>query len=262
MSRKPVIKWRESDAEKLNREIERFNAKIYRTRFNHPELKGVLPDTIKKDDKEKMLQEIKTAPRSEFKKEINTLARFSRKGAEKPITSKTGNTVTNWEKKEVSLKVAQINRDRTIERKKVEQMDATSQGEPIGLKRGEMGSERLNALQPKKFNFDKIKGGKEWEKFKAGVMKQTSPKYKEEKLNEYVKNYIEGLTNALDYRANDIIDIINLLPPQLVVDTFYKEQEATIDFIYSPEDIELKADILNEIWQGVYDEFLENEADS
>lgn len=262
MSRKPNIKWRESDAEKLNKEIERFNAKIYRTRYNHPELKGILPDTIKKDDKEKLIQELKNAPRSEFKKELKSLERFQKRGAEKPVTAKqTGNTVTNWEKKEISLKVAQINRERTKERKKVEQMEATSRGEPIGLKRGEMGSERLNALQPKKFNFDKIKGGKEWEKFKAGVLKQASPVYQNEKFEEYKKNYIKALETTLGGYADDIIVIIKQLPAETVVETYYREQEATINFTYDPQDAEIKADILNDIWQGVYDDYIENEID-
>jgi len=128
MAGKSNIKWRASDAEKLTKEIERFNAKIYRTRKAHPELTDILPVTIKKADKQKMIEEFKASPRSEFNKAINSLKRFNKKGAEKPITSKTGNTVTAWEKKEVGLKVAQYNRQQAKERKAVENMEATSKG--------------------------------------------------------------------------------------------------------------------------------------
>lgn len=255
MSRKPNIKWRASDAEKLTKEIERFNAKIYRTKRAHPELENILPEPIRKEDKHNLIAVLKNKPRSEFNKEINSLDRFLRKGAEKPITSKTGNTVTKWEKNEIGLKVAQINRERTKERKAVESMDATSQGQSLGMKRGQMGSERLNELKPKKFDFNKIKGGKEWEKYKASVLKQSSPTARNQRMEEYKANYIKGLQESFGEYANDIIDIINDLPAETVVNTYYTEQEATITFFYERQDMELKLEILQNIWQGVNEEY-------
>lgn len=254
MSRKPNIRWRKSDAEKLAKEVERFNAKIYRTRSRHPELADILPDTIKKEDKQRMITDFKTKPRSEFNKQINSLDRFTRRGSEKEIVSATGNRVTKWERREVSYKVAQINRARTIERKAAENMDATSRGKSLGMKRGEMGSERLNELKPKKFNFDKIRGGKEWEKFKASVDKLASPEARNARIEAYKTNYIKGLKEAFGDYANDIIDIIENLPAEVVVKTYYGEQEATIDFFYEPQAMEMKLDILDGIWQGVNEE--------
>lgn len=255
MSRKPNIRWRKSDAERLNKEIERFNNKIYRVRHNNPELKGILPDTIKKGDKMKMIEEFKKSPRSEFNKKINSLDRFVRPGAEKPIRADTGNTVTQWEKKEVGLKVAQVNRARTMERKKYDNMPVTSRGESVGMKRGEMGSVRMNSLRAKTFNFDKIRGGKEWEKFKASIDKLNSPSEKAERLEFYKKNYIKGLENAFGDYSKDIVNILNDLPADVVVDTFYSEQEATIDFFYEPQEMNLKLDMLNSIWAKVGKEY-------
>ena len=251
MSRKSTIRWGESDAEKISREIQKFNAKIYRVKSKNPDVIGILPQTIKKEDKKKLIEELKTKSRSEFKKEINSLARFTRKGAEKIITSKTGNKVTAWEKREVGLKVAQINRERTRERKIVENMDATSRGEKIGLNRGEMGSERMNELKPKKYNFDKIKGGKEWEKFKASVDKQASPESRNERMEAYKTNYITSLKNAYGEYAKDIIDLVEGLPAEKVVETYYTEQEATPIFQYDKLEMDFKLDILERIWQGV-----------
>lgn len=255
MSRKPPINWRKTDAEKLNKEVERFNAKIYRTKRAHPEMENILPETIKKADKAKMVEELKNAPRSEFNKEIKSLDRFLKKGAEKEIVSETGNRVTRWEKNEVSLKVAQINRERTKERKAVENMEATSRGEKIGLKRGEMGSERLNELKPKKFDFNKIKGGKEWKRFKASVEKQASPQARNERMEGYKANYIKGLRAAFGEHADDIISIIEGLPAETVVQTYYSEQEATIEFFYEPQEMETKLDILDGIWTGVQEDY-------
>jgi hypothetical protein len=126
MPRKPNIKWRESDTQKLEQKIEKFNEKVYRARSRHPELKDILPETVKKGDEKQLIEQFKSMPRSELNKYLNSLERFTRKGAEKPIVSATGNKVTAWEKNEVSLKVAQINRERAVERKKVEAMEATT----------------------------------------------------------------------------------------------------------------------------------------
>jgi hypothetical protein len=255
MPRKRTIKWRESDAEKLTKQIESFNAKIYRTRRKHPELNDILPDTIKKADKQKMINELKTESRSEFNKTIRSLDRFTKRGAEQEIVSATGNRVTKWEKREIGLKVAQINRERTRERKIVENMEATSRGENLGLKRGEMGSVRLNELRPKKFNFDKIKGGKEWERFKASVEKQASPQAKNKRMEDYKASYIKGLRIAFGDYADDIISIIEELPAETVVKTYYAEQEATIEFFYEPQEMNFKLDVLSDIWQGVKDDY-------
>jgi hypothetical protein len=255
MARKPTINWRKSDTEKLNKEVERFNAKIYRTRRAHPELENILPETIKKADKQKMIEELKSQPRSELKKEINSMKRFLKRGAEQVVTSDTGFKTTKWEKNEISMKVAQINRERTIERKAVENMEATSRGEKVGLKRGEMGSERLNELKPKKFDFNKIRSPKEWEKFKQTVEKQTSRDAKQQRMEDYKQNYIKGLQAAFGDYADDIISIIESLPADEVVKTYYGEQEATIDFFYEPQEMEAKLDILDDIWQGVKDNY-------
>lgn len=253
MSRKPSIKWRKSDVEKLTKEIEKFNAKIYRTKRNHPELTDILPETIKKEDKHKLIDKIES--RQDFNSLIKSLDRFLKRGAEKAITSKTGNTVTRWEKNEVALKVAKINRQRTIERKKVENLEATSRGEKLGLKRGEMGSERLNELNPKKFDFDKIRGGKEWEKYVETVNKQASSTAMDERMEDYKNNYINGLKSAFGEYANDIIDIVNKLPSDVVVQTYYTEQEASIEFFYDPQEMQLKLDIISDIWQRASEDY-------
>jgi hypothetical protein len=134
-------------------------------------------------------------------------------------------------------------------------MEATSRGEKLGLKRGEMGSERLNSLRPKKFNFDKIRGGKEWEKFKASIEKMVSPEAKNERMEMYKANYLKGLENAFGEYAKDLIEMLKEIPADLFVDTFYKEQEATIEFIYDPLQMESKLNILEGIWQDVKNDY-------
>lgn len=250
MFKRPNIKWRESDEKELERITKNFNAKIERNLKKHPELKDILPDKVTKRD---LKSEITT--RQEFKKEINSLNRFLKRGAEKTITSKTGVTVTKWERKEIGIKVAGINRQRTIERKAAENTEALTRGKPVGLKRGEMGNVRTQELKKKKFDFNKIKPGKEWEKFVESVEKQSKPSYNREKAERYKQNYIQALVNNLGDLADDLIDTIQQIPAKLVVETYYADEQAFIDFPYDPIAAQIKLDILSDMWESVLMEY-------
>lgn len=258
MSRKPNIKWRESDTKKLDKQVKSFNDKVYRTRKKHPEIALAQPKIITAKEKKKMIEELKASPRSEFNKVIKSLARYNKKGAEQMVVSKKGITTTKWEKKEVGIKMSVINATRAKELKNVEALEATSRGVPLGTTRGEMGSERLNSLKPKKYNFDEIEPGVSWEKFKVTVTKQSSAKSRQEKIDLYKQNYLQAL-DAYGGYADDIKWIVEQLPSDRVVETYYTEQEADIPFVYSGVDgrheKDMTLDILRELWQSRLDAY-------
>jgi hypothetical protein len=122
------------------------------------------------------------------------------------------------------------------------------------MKRGEMGSERLNSFNPKKFNFDAIKPGKEWAKFKESVERQALANATDEKFKEYKMNYIKAMSRVMGYYGEHAVRQLKQLPAELVSEIFYREQEATIDFVYEKQDLEAKLDIIEDIWQRAYDE--------
>lgn len=260
MRRKPDIKWRKSDAEKLTKEIERFNAKVNRLAKNKPEINDVLPEKIYRADKKELIEQFKGQPRSEFNKYINSLGRFLKKNAEKVVSNDYGLKATQWEKKEVGYKVNAINRERAKEKERIERIEVTSQGKPTGMKRGEMGSERMNSFAPKKYNFNKIKPGKEWKKYKESVSKQSNIDYLSEKMERYKDNYLKGLENFGGYEKQ-IADIIKQLPADVVVETYFKEQEAEIKFYYEAiKGIRDKDEVLDTIlgiWQTALDDYNE-----
>jgi hypothetical protein len=251
MSRKPLINWRKSDTEKLETYIKRFNAKVYRTRKAHPELADIQPKPILKADKQKLIQEIKEKPRAEFNKQLRSMERYGRKGAEKAITSKNGITVSKWELKETKLKYNQIEREKARELKVVENMDVTSQGKKVNLKRAEMGDERVNELKPVDFRFDKVKTPIEWQKYKDYVDKRTDYANRMKLIESYKENYLKGLDEYGGY-ADDIKSLVNSLPADVVVDKFYSEQEASIDFYYEGIDGRQDPDTVLNIIRGVW----------
>jgi len=90
------------------------------------------------------------------------------------------------------------------------------------------------------------------EKYKAAVESKLNYASSIRRMEDYKANYIKGLQNAFGDYAKNIIAIVERLPADVVVNTHYKEQEATIDFFYEKQDMDLKLDILENIWQGVY----------
>ena len=116
MSRQHSIRWQRRDEQELKRVVKNFNAKLSRIIKKNPAIAEYLPPRVSY----KELRENITN-RKEFNRELNSLKRFSQKGSEEIVTAKnTGLKVTKWEKKEVGIQVAIINRERSRKRKILE----------------------------------------------------------------------------------------------------------------------------------------------
>lgn len=224
------IKWRKSDRKKISNTVRQFNAKITRTLKKHPEFAPYLPKKIMVKE---LTANIKT--RKDFNREVNSISRFLKKGAEKPFTSKSGIKTTTWERKEIGYKVAQINRQRTIEKKRAN----------VSTYKGTMGSIQANNLNPKKYNIDKIRP-QEWDKFIETVEKQVKSNYNYDKMERYKENYIKGLYNVFGAKGNKIIRIVENIPPDKFTDLFYNDPVLQLDFIYDPIEVDLKIESIVE----------------
>lgn len=247
MSRTHSIRWRRSDEQELRRVVKNFNSKLSRIIKKNPEIANYLPERRSYKD----LRENITS-RQELNRELNSLKRFSQKGSEKIVTSKTGLKTTKWERKEVGIQVAIINRERTHKRKILESEEATSRGQSLNMTRREMNSIRMNELNKKKFDFDKIKKS-DWERFKSTVRKQSHPNFQSEADLHLRENYIKGLIEVFGDNddTNSLIEQIRAMPLKDFITKFYKEQEATVDFIYDPIEAERKMKILkDDVWNN------------
>lgn len=228
------IKWRKSDREKISNTVRQFNAKITRTLKKHPEFAPYLPEKITVKE---LTANIRT--RKDFNREVNSLSRFLKRGAEKPLTSKSGVKTTTWERKEIGYKVAQINRQRAIERKRAN----------VSTYKGTMGSIQANNLNPKKYNIDKIRP-QEWDKFIETVEKQVKSNYNYDKMERYKENYIKGLYNVFGAKGNGIIGIVENIPPDEFTDLFYNDPVLQLDFIYDPIEVDLKIESIIEHFES------------
>ena len=139
------IKWKKQDYLQLGKAVANFNKKI--NRLQAEERKAYLPDII---DYSNLKQNITT--RAELNRQINSLKRFMREGAENIYTTEAGEQISKWEKQE-TLKSMNIARRRLTRELKSLEIPTLN-----GYSKAQMGSERvaeinaeLRNLTPKRF---------------------------------------------------------------------------------------------------------------
>lgn len=230
MQKRYNIKWRESDEKALAKAVRKFNAKRTRLIKQVPELEEFLPSKISTKE---IRERVKT--RRDLKNELNSIERFMRKGAEKPIITKEGIKTTVYEKKEISLKVRAINQRRAAELKKA----------APSTEKGTMGTIRENNLKPKQYDIDKIKKS-DWKKFVESVEKQSKDSYASDRYDRYKENFIKGLENAFGEKGSELIEIAKQIDGETLTQMYYDDPILQIDFIYDPLEMQVKIDAMEE----------------
>lgn len=238
MQKRYNIKWRESDEKELAKAVRKFNAKRTRLLKQVPELEDFLPAKISTKE---IREQVKT--RRDLKNELNSIERFMRKGAEKPIVTKEGIKTTAYEKKEIEIKVRAINARRTAERKRAN----------VSTEKGTMGTIRENNLRPKQVDINKVKKS-DWEKFKESVEKQARDSYFQGKYERYKENFMKGLENAFGEKGKELQEIAEQIPAEQLTQMYYDDPILQIDFIYDPLEMDVKIEAMTEHLTG----YLEN----
>lgn len=237
MPRTSNIKWRKKDKQTISKTIQQFNAKITRTLKKHPEWADFMPERLTVQG---LTEKIQT--RKDYNREVRSVQRFLRKGAEAPFQSKSGIKTTLWEKREVGYKVAQVNRQRTIEAKRAN----------VSTEKGTMGSIEANNLKPKKYNIDKIKPS-EWDKFVNTVEKQVMSNYNYNKMVRYKENYLKAVVRNLgtEGKAKELYDYVSQLDPEFMYNVYYDDPVLQIQFTSDPLPADMIAESALEHWQSI-----------
>lgn len=238
MQKRYNIKWRESDEKELAKAVRKFNAKRTRLLKQVPELEEFLPAIISTKE---IREQVKT--RRDFKNKLNSIERFMRKGAEKPIVTKEGIRTTAYEKKEIEIKVRAINARRAAERKWAN----------VSTEKGTMGTIRENNLRPKQVDINKVKKS-DWEKFKESVEKQARDSYFQGKYERYKENFMKGLENAFGEKGKELQELAEQIPAEQLTQMYYDDPILQIDFIYDPLEMDVKIEAMTEHLTG----YLEN----
>lgn len=222
------IKWREQDIKKLRREVQRFNSKRSRLIKNNPALEEFLPAKLSMKN---LRESIET--RRDFNNTVNSLGRFMKKDAAEPVITPQGIFTTKYELRELKNRVRAINIRKTYERKKAD----------VSTEKGTMGTIEAMNLLPKQFNPETITP-RDWEHFKQSVEKQSKGKYMVNKYAGYKQNYIAGAYAVYGSGADEIAELIEDVPPEIIMRWYYDDPVLSIDFHYDPQEAEFKRQIV------------------
>ena len=137
------IFWKHGDFVRLGRAVAQFNKKI--NELNREEKKLYLPETINYQEAKENI-----TTRRELNRLINSLHRFQKEGAEDLYTTQAGETISNWERRELGIqsRIAQIRLN--AELKKLN--EATDNG----YSRVQMGSMRVREIEAQIKNLKQI----------------------------------------------------------------------------------------------------------
>lgn len=226
----PRIKWRDKDTQQLAKTVKNFNAKIARLIKKNPSLAGVLPQKVSFAQLKKSIDN-----RKDYNNLINSLKRFTKRGAEALVTNKKGLTVTKWEKREVQIKANIVNRRR---KKQLEKLNPT----PL---KGTMKTEKEMNLSPKKVNFQN-RTKESWDAFKKAVHKQAGARYQQQKEIQYFNNYNKAIDSSMGEYGDILRHLVNKAGAHNIYEWYADDQALQLEFYYTNEERANKiVDIIN-----------------
>ena len=218
MSRQSKIRWKPNDEQELRKTVKNFNAKIKRLEKKDPKNKNALPEKV-------TLKQLKNTihTRQDFKRELNSLKRFSERGAETLVSvpnNKYNLKITKWQKTEMNRRAAIINRKRKKRLEDVMNTPLYSRGESLGYKRGDigMGDAELNQLKPIKVFTPSMNRPDLKAKFKT-LQKESQNSFWDTKDEQMKENYINSL--LANYNHEDVKDIVDKIE-HMSFKEFYK----------------------------------------
>lgn len=247
MGKSTKIKWRRSDEDLLRRTVKNFNAKISRVTKNHPELAKYQPERA---NFKELKQQLKNLPRSEFKKEIARLQRYSKKGAEQIREADTGGVVTNYSFREITIYRQTINREKAKRRK-----EKQFTGEKA-MEGNRFISEREADLLPESAPKQRTTAG--WHDLELRLYRQQRGDYREKQQELYRENILTAVSRVFGGGSAALWVLAKLTPEQLI-DFYYESPFLSLDYIYSEQERQIIEDtIINEI-QDKHPEYLKQE---
>lgn len=210
MSKIYKIRWRDSDRDELRKAVKNFNAKITRLEKKNPQQKNALPERVSVREIENLI-----TSRNDLKRELSSLRRFTKRGAEELVDvpdSEYNLKITKWQKKEMNIRTGVINRRRKQRYDAIKDIEMSSRGEELGYTVGQaaeqigMGSIDANSTKPINTFTPKMTRADLRFKFKT-IMRESQDNYWNEREEIMRQTYIRTLLE--NFAEEDIADIID-----------------------------------------------------
>ena len=251
MSKQPKIKWREEDTKELTRIVKNFNAKLNRLIKKNPENSNILPsfynEKTRTFENKISVEQLKNmiTTRQDLIRELNSLKRFSKRGAEMIVDAPDndyGSRTTKWQRTEMNRRIGVINRRRKNRLDTLNAVEMANASGKLGYTVGQlaMGTASKNALNPmKSFTPGMNQSDIKW-KFRA-ILNESRSDYFHDKDQQLRENYIAGLSQ--NYRGSDIADVIEKIN-SMDINEFLLKFEAkgdAFEFAYPPDEDQYQA---------------------
>lgn len=250
MSKQYKIRWSKSDNQELARVVRNFNAKVKRLAQNPSRLRNetinelnITNETIKNALPElTSVKQLKSLinTRQDLKRELNTLKRFTEKGAEEltlvPDT-KYNVIVTKWQRKEMGIRTAVINKRRKSRLEKLQQTKLKSRGKELGYTLDQIGMGRIEEVSLKPFNAFTRAMHQSDVKYKwRHIMQESQSDFFDKQDYQVRENFLKGLRWNFDYNdVKDLIEHIENMPIHKFLEKFNQEG-GTFEWLYLPEE--------------------------
>lgn len=237
MSKQYQIKWTKQDQQELNKTVKNFNAKISRLAKKNPEITNILPEKITASQLKDLIN-----TRQDLKRELNSLKRFSKRGAEKIVDvpdTEYNLKVTKWQMTEMNRRVGIINRKRKDRLEKIQNTEMKSRGQSLGYTRGQLGMGRATEVALEPMNaFFRTMGNTDLKKRWQSILVQSQSDYLTRKDYQLRENYIKGL--SMNYNVNDIQDIIDSIENMDIKEflNVFEQEGGTFEFAYPGRGLE------------------------
>lgn len=224
MPKRYNIRWQQSDDEELRKAVKNFNAKIDRLAKKDPKSKSALPEKVTVRQMKELV-----STRQDLKREIASLRRFSKRGAETLVEvpdSYYNLKVTKWQKEDMNRRAATINRKRNARRQEIADIEMTDRGKKLGYTRGQLGMGKADevALEPIKVFTPKMTYTDLRKKMNV-IRNESQSTYWNRREMMMMSNYIKSLRENFSEKDPDVKAIIGAIE-KMDFKQFYKIWQA------------------------------------
>ena len=243
MRKRNNIRWRPDDDKRLKNTVRNFMdkkrwlIKKYEAAYKatgdiqYKQKIAALPENVTVTQLKDLI-----STRQDLNRELNSLQRFSRRGAEEIVTipdNKYNLQTTKWQLQEANRRTGIINRTRKQRLERLESAAAKSGGEDLGYTVGDIGMGQADkiALRPfKATTYDMNR--KDWNTRYRHIRKESQDSYFNWKDELLRNNYINSLER--NYANDDIVDVIDAIQ-NMDFEEFYinfKSDPGTMEWSY------------------------------
>lgn len=230
MSGRNNFKWAKSYGHRLENAVEQFNRLRASTMRRDPAARDWLPG---KADYNALKQSINSS--DDLQRVINSLERFNSREARQVYTTRSGVTISQWEKREIGIQASVANRRFARETRQNLALDVTVGGKAAGFKRGQMPTAREAEFSMRNYDIEKVRP-QDWNAFKEKLKRQSAREYMSLKKEIMRSNYIKKLNQVFgEDRARRLVDKIRSMDAGAFVKKAMSEELADFGHAYIVE---------------------------